>query len=120
MTEVRTVIKAKNGELISSEDSSILQLVLNDGYYYEDIIPKKYEDRSKLPFAKSSFKKYIINLDLSKLNKVDVNDQSIANTNTMLNVNELKYTLDSLHKNLKTDIISFSENMNQRITHSEG
>ncbi|MFV8376562.1 LptF/LptG family permease [Flavobacterium sp. LB1P62] len=111
----KTVIKAKNGELISSEKSSILQLVLNNGYYYEDIVPKKYEDRNKMPFAKSSFKKYIINIDLSKLNKVDVNDQSIANTNTMLTVSELNYTLDSLHKNLKTDIISFSENMNQRI-----
>ena len=111
----KTVIKAKNGELISSEKSSILQLVLNNGYYYEDIIPKKYEDRSKMPFAKSSFKKYTINIDLSKLNTVDVDDQSIANTNTMLNVNELNYTLDSLHKNLKTDILSFSENMNQVI-----
>ncbi|MFV7235361.1 LptF/LptG family permease [Flavobacterium sp. ZB4R12] len=111
----KTVIKAKNGELISSEESSILQLVLNNGYYYEDIVPKKYEERSKMPFAKSSFKKYIINIDLSKLNKVDVNNEQIANTNTMLTVNELNYTLDSLHKNLKTDILSFSENMNQRI-----
>jgi lipopolysaccharide export system permease protein len=112
----RTVIKAKDGELISSESSSILQLILKDGNYYEDILPKNYEDRAKLPFAKSSFKKYAINLDLSKLNKTDDNDQSIANTTTMLNVKELNYTLDSLHKNLKTDIISFSENMNQRIT----
>lgn len=111
----KTVIKAKNGVLISNDKSSILQLVLNDGYYYEDIVPKKFEDRSKMPFAKSSFKKYVINIDLSKLNKVDVNDQSIANTNTMLTVSELNYTLDSLHKNLKTDVISFSENMNQRI-----
>jgi lipopolysaccharide export system permease protein len=111
----KTVIKAKNGVLISNDKSSILQLVLNDGYYYEDIVPKKFEDRDKMPFAKSSFKKYVINIDLSKLNKVDVNDQSIANTNTMLTVSELNYTLDSLHKNLKTDVISFSENMNQRI-----
>ncbi|MFV8362978.1 LptF/LptG family permease [Flavobacterium sp. ZT3P35] len=111
----KTVIKAKDGELISSEESSILQLVLNDGYYYEDIVPKKYEDRSKLPFAKSSFKKQIINIDLSELNKTDITDESVANTNTMLTVNELNYTLDSLNKNLKTDIISFSENSNSRI-----
>jgi lipopolysaccharide export system permease protein len=111
----KTVIKAKDGLLISNEKSSILQLVLNNGYYYEDITPKKYEDRSKMPFAKSTFKKYIINIDLSKLNKTDTNDQSIANTNTMLNISELNYTLDSLHKTFKTDIISFSENMNQRI-----
>jgi len=111
----KTVIKAKDGELISNEKSSILQLVLNNGYYYEDITPKKYEDRSKMPFAKSTFKKYIINIYLSQLNKTDTNDESIANTNTMLNVSELNYTLDSLHKTFKTDIISFSENMNQRI-----
>jgi len=111
----KTVIKAKNGELVSSEKSSTLQLVLNNGYYYEDIIPKKYEDRSRVPFAKSSFKKYIINIDLSKLNKVDVNNTSVSNTNTMLNLSELKYTLDSLQKNRNTEILSFSENINQRI-----
>jgi lipopolysaccharide export system permease protein len=111
----KTVIKAKNGLLISSEQSNTLKMVLNDGYYYEDITPKKYEDRSKVPFAKSSFKKYIINIDLSKLNQVNVDDASITNTNTMLNVSELNYTLDSLHKNMNTEIISFSENINQRI-----
>ncbi|MFT5964813.1 MAG: lipopolysaccharide export system permease protein [Flavobacterium sp.] len=110
----KTVIKAKDGELISSEESSILQLVLNDGNYYEDLVPRKYEDRNKLPFAKSAFKKYTINIDLSQLNKVDIDDQNIANTNTMLTVNELKYTLDSLDKNFKTEIISFSENINLR------
>jgi lipopolysaccharide export system permease protein len=111
----KTVIKAKNGELVSSEQSSTLKLILNNGYYYEDVVPKKYEDRSKVPFAKSSFKKYIINIDLSKLNTVDVNNTSVSNTNTMLNLSELNYTLDSLKKSRNTDIISFSENINQRI-----
>lgn len=110
----KTVIKAKDGKLISSEESSILQLVLNDGNYYEDLVPKKYEDRNKLPFAKSAFKKYTINIDLSQLNKVDVDNEKIANTNTMLSVNELKYTLDSLDKNFKTEIVSFAENINGR------
>jgi lipopolysaccharide export system permease protein len=49
------------------------------------------------------------------LNKVNVDDKSVSNTNTMLNVSELNYTLDSLHKNLDTEIVSFSENINQRI-----
>lgn len=111
----KTVIIAKNGELISSEESSILKLVLNDGFYYEDLVPKNYLDRNKIPFAKSSFKKYIINLDLSKLNMANQEEANISNTNSMLNVNELNYTLDSLHKSLKTDIISFSETSNQRI-----
>ena len=111
---VRTVIKAKDGDLISNENSNILKLVLNDGYYYEDIIPKRYEDRSKIPFAKASFKKDVINLDLSVLNG-DQNDQNITNTTTMLNINELNYTIDSLHKNYNRDIISFADNIHQRV-----
>lgn len=112
--ENKTVIKAKNGKLISNEKSSILKLVLNDGYYYQDVTPKKYEDRAKLPFVKAAFKKQIINIDLSELNKVDDN-QEISSTNGMLNVNELRYTLDSLNKNLDNEIVSFSENINQRV-----
>jgi len=112
--ENKTVIKAKNGKLVSNEKSSILKLVLNDGYYYQDVTPKKYEDRAKLPFVKAAFKKQIINIDLSELNKVDDN-QEISSTNGMLNVNELRYTLDSLNKNLDNEILSFSENINQRV-----
>jgi lipopolysaccharide export system permease protein len=109
-----TVIKAENGKLISSEDSNILQLVLYDGYYYEEVIPKNYMDRKKLPFAKATFKKDIINMDLSKLNNVDINDQSVTNTTTMLNYSELRYTIDSLHKSNSKNIISFADNIYQR------
>lgn len=113
-TSSNAVIKAKNGELLSSEDSNILQLILFDGHQYEDIVPKKYEDRKKLPFAKTSFKKYIMNLDLSSLNKVDVDDEKVANTNTMLNINELRYTLDSLGNSYNNDLVSFTENIHLR------
>ncbi|AOC93689.1 putative permease YjgP/YjgQ family protein [Flavobacterium anhuiense] len=115
MGENKTVIKAKTGELVSNEKSSILKLVLNDGYYYQDVTPKKYEDRAKMPFIKGKFKTQIINIDLSELNKVDDSKESIAGTNAMLNVNELRYTLDSLSKNLDNEIVSFSENINQRV-----
>ncbi len=52
---------------------------------------------------------------MSELNKVDEDKENINGTNTMLNVNELRYTLDSLNKNLNNEIISFSENINQRV-----
>lgn len=109
----KTVIKAKSGELISSESSNTLQLVLRDGYYYEDVIPKNYEERSRLPFAKATFKKDIINIDLSKLN-TNVDNGEVANTNTMLNVSELRYTLDSLDNNFTKDVKSYTENIYQR------
>ena len=109
-----TVIKAKKGELISNEDSNILKLILHDGNYYEDIIPKKFEERKNLPFAKSEFKQYVINIDLSKLNNADMNEELITNTNTMLTVGELNYTIDSLHKNYTKDMSSFADNIYQR------
>ncbi|MBF4469768.1 LptF/LptG family permease [Flavobacterium sp. HJJ] len=111
----KTVIRATDGELVSNEKTNLLQLVLNNGNYYQDIVPKKFEDRDKLPFAKSSFKKYRINIDLSKLNKVDTKDESVSNTNNMLNVSDLKYTLDSLNKNRDAEIINFAENSNTRV-----
>jgi lipopolysaccharide export system permease protein len=111
-----TVIKAKKGELISNEDSNVLKLVLKDGNYYEDIIPKKFEERNKVPFAKSEFKRYVINIDLSKLNNANLDEEQITNTNTMLTVGELKFTLDSLQKNYKKDLISYTENISQRAT----
>ncbi|PKB15090.1 LptF/LptG family permease [Flavobacterium sp. 5] len=110
----KTVIRATDGELVSNEGTNLLQLVLNDGNYYQDIVPKKYEERGKLPFAKSSFKKYRINIDLSQMNKVDTKDESVSNNN-MLNVSDLKYTLDSLTKNRDAEIIAFSENSGTRI-----
>jgi lipopolysaccharide export system permease protein len=108
-----TVIKARRGQLISSESSNMLQLVLFDGYRYEDVIPKKYQDREKMPFTKSSFKKYNINMDLSKLREVDVNETKIT-TSVMLNIGELNYTLDSLNGTYDKDLKSFSENISLR------
>lgn len=104
----KTVIKSKRGELISSEDSNLLQLVLLDGYYYEDISPKDYRERQKMPFAKVFFKKYNINIDLSKLNMDAGFEDEIKNTNTMLKISDLQYSLDSLSKTYKKDIKYFS------------
>jgi lipopolysaccharide export system permease protein len=109
-----TVIKARKGELVSSETSNTLKLVLTDGNYYEDIIPKNYNDRGKVPFAKGTFKRDVINIDLSKLNQNNMENVDISNNNTMLNIRELRYTLDSLNKNYKKDLISYTENIYMR------
>jgi lipopolysaccharide export system permease protein len=111
----RIVIKAKKGKLVSNEGSNTLQLILNDGNYYEDILPKNYEDRPKMPFVKSAFKKNIITIDISEFNKIDVDNENITNTNTMLTTSELRYTIDSLKKNYKTDIKSYTESITQRV-----
>ncbi|WP_313805973.1 LptF/LptG family permease [Flavobacterium sp.] len=110
----KTVIKSKRGVLKSDENSSILKLDLIDGYYYEDIQPKNYEEQSRLPFAKAFFEKYTINIDLGNLNKSD-DEGEIVNTNSMLNVNELGYTIDSLELAYKKDVQLFADNISQNV-----
>ncbi|WP_445720031.1 LptF/LptG family permease [Flavobacterium sp.] len=105
-----TIIKAKRGLLTSQEDSNYLQLELYDGYYYEDIHPKKYEERKRLPFTKSSFKKYVINIDLTKLNQSNIDDGNIT-SEKMLTVPELSFTIDTLQKNYNKDVMSYAENI---------
>ncbi|WP_414601355.1 LptF/LptG family permease [Flavobacterium sp.] len=107
-----TVIKAKKGVLGSSEGTNLLQLTLLDGNYYENIQPSDFNDRKKQPFAKSSFKKYIINIDLSIINKVE-NEENYT-TEKMLNISELKFTVDSLQSYYNKEVISFSENIVNR------
>jgi len=87
---------AETGELISNEKSDVLQLVLFNGYHYDDTPPKDYKKRLKHPFTKSSFKKYIMNIDLSQLNSVDLSQKNIDDKYTMLSINELSYAIDSL------------------------
>ncbi len=110
---ITTVIKAKKGVLKSDETTNLLQLDLLEGNYYEDIQSQKMEEREKLPFAKSSFKKYTINIDLAKLNGATDDGGEIINAFNMLTMGELKYTIDSLQLNYKKDVISYSENIDK-------
>ncbi len=110
---ITTVIKAKKGVLKSDETTNLLQLDLLDGNYYEDIYSQKMEEREKLPFAKSSFKKYTINIDLAKLNSASEEGGEIINAYNMLNMSELKYTIDSLQLNYNKDVVSYSENIDK-------
>lgn len=109
-----TVIRAKTGLLNSSEKSNLLKLELFDGYYYEDVKANKPADAEKMPFAKSSFSKQIMNIDLTALNPEDENQEKISNTNTMLNVSELRFTIDSLENNYDKEAVTVADNLAMR------
>jgi len=110
-----TTIKSKSGELVSSEKSNVLKLVLFDGNYYNDLKPKNIADRNKVPFAKSKFEKYTINIDLSMLNtQGDMDDKSINNKYNMLNISDLNYTIDSLANKNQQDYKEFSNKIYER------
>src|SRR5690606_962115 len=98
------VIIAQDGELISSEGSNILQLVLKDGHYYEEIYSRKPKDALKKPHAKSYFDAYTINVDLESINNVDLEEKNYDSRFNMLYVSGLNYTIDSLQKDRRNDL----------------
>ncbi len=109
-----TVMKAKEGELVGSTESDVLSLILKDGNYYDEVQPKDYKKRKDKPFAKSYFKEYVINLDLSNFNNVDLEDESYNSTQGMLKISELRESIDSFSTSYNRRVKQFSDNMYRR------
>lgn len=109
-----TVIKAKKGELIGSTDSNVLSLILVDGNYYNEIQANTPAKRSSKPFTKSYFEKYIINLDLSEFNQVDLDEENYSNSSNMLKISELKTTIDSFSTAYNKEVNVLTKNIYNR------
>jgi lipopolysaccharide export system permease protein len=92
------VITAKKGEIISEEGSRYLTLVLDDGYYYEDIIGNKSTQliRKKMAFTKAHFDKYEVNIDVSNIGDFDPDDVKYKTGKEMLSLRQLEFYIDSL------------------------
>ncbi len=106
-----TVIIADNGELASEEGSNTLSLILNDGNYYEDVQVNDVQDQRREPFAKSEFKEYTINIDLTEFNNADFDKDNNYSNENMYTTGELVVEMDSLSGSYTNDVKSFSDNM---------
>ncbi|WP_452226459.1 LptF/LptG family permease [Lacinutrix cladophorae] len=109
----RTIV-SKSGELIGNEKSSVLKLILHDGYFYDDTPPNNFKEREKNPLVKSAFKKYTVNIDLSEENSQDLDEKNVSDKYSMLNIADLNYTIDSLTVENKKDFDIFSEDLYNR------
>ncbi|APG59149.1 LptF/LptG family permease [Christiangramia salexigens] len=109
-----TVIKAKAGELVGSTDSDVLSLILKEGNYYDEIQPNDYKKRERKPFTKSYFDEYVINIDLSDFNNVDLEEESYNSTHGMLKVSELSESIDSFSVSYNRKMGEFRETMYKR------
>lgn len=104
------VIKAPKGELISSENSNIIQLVLNDGNLYQNV-QAKTEKKQKYPFTEIQFDKYTMNIDLSEFNNVDLEEERDIETAKMKNISRLSKDIDSLKTDNLRIVRAFSKNV---------
>lgn len=108
------VIKAKNGELKSKTTDNNLQLVLYDGNRYEEIETKQLKNNQRFPHAKVSFDQYIMNIDLSQFNNVDLDAENFTSHYRMQKLKQLKKSIDTLQRDFNKGRDVFSENFNKK------
>lgn len=109
----RIVIKSLTGELKSATIEQQMQLILFDGYRYEEILNKN-SNESFFPHARVKFEKYVMNIDLSQFNNINLNEEKYTSTYKMQNVGELINSIDSLEKTFSKNSNVFSENFSNK------
>ncbi len=105
------VMIAETGELIGEENSNTLTLLLKNGNYYEDVQTKGTKKNELLPFAKTYFEQYALNIDLTEINNIDVDKENELNSHNMYQVQELVKVIDTLSNAYSNDITTFGDNM---------
>ena len=98
----RIVIKAESGE-ITSNNENYLQLILKNGNRYEEVITKDITDKQKFPHAKVYFEEYLLNIDISEFNNVDLDEENYRSTYKMQKISQLKISVDTLKNNFERD-----------------
>ena len=108
------VIKAEKGKITTEKGSKYMTLVLENGYHYEDIIGKKrsFNKTKNMPFTKSYFDEYTVNIDVSELGAIDAADYK--KDREMLSLNQLDYYRDSLKIPYDQYVLNKAENFYTR------
>jgi len=109
-----TVIKSKRGVLQGGDNPNLISLVLYDGNYYNEPKANNYRQRQSMPFVKTSFEEYILNIDISALNEVDLTDESATHPYRGLKTYELRIKLDSVGREYVKSVDNYYTVMNSR------
>jgi len=91
------VIRAEKGTMSLSDNNIFFILTLENGYNYEEA-EKNKNNKNRYPFISTQFEKEIIRFNLSSFQLERTNENLYKNNYNMLNLNQLKYSIDSLKK----------------------
>lgn len=101
------VTVAKEGKMNIVGDEEYLELVLKDGYTYEDVYNKNRKERNRRPFIKAKFQKSIVRFSLKEFKSGDLRESNMKNF-YMLNIDQLMDEADSTLKNKEKGMTQFS------------
>ena len=91
----KKIITAERGKIISEEGSKYMTLVLYNGFYHEEYIPKRrsINNIDKMPASNANFKEYAFNIDISKFTDDDLDEEKYTKSYNMLSLKQLKDTI---------------------------
>ena len=70
-----TVIKSETGQLVFDESLNVLNIIINDGYRYEEILTEGTNNKEFKPHTTIKFKKHTIVFDLKTFYEVDFSQE---------------------------------------------
>lgn len=111
-TANRIVTFAKEGKIEYSPDKRYLFFTLFNGYRYEEVAERNVHRRERhYPMQREKFAKQTVVISLSGF-QFERNDESIYNGNySMLNIDQLEYSIDSLENAFTDRHDVFSRNL---------
>ena len=117
------IITAKRGEITTVPGSKYMTLILKDGYYYEDIKPKRIPVffKDPMPFVKAHFDEHQLNFDISGLDKMS--DKKYDKHYEMMSLSQLTSEVKSrkkpLKENLKKNIDRYYKSVKAKNLHKD-
>ena len=117
----KKIITAEKGKIISEEGSKYMTLVLYDGYYHEEHIPKRRSVKSmkKMPASNATFNEYTFNIDISKFTDDDLDDEKYTKSYNMLSLGQLKDTIPAMKLSYDEYLTSKSKSIYIKINAKE-
>lgn len=117
----KKIITAEKGKIISEEGSKYMTLVLYDGYYHEEHIPKRRNINSmkKMPASNATFKEYTFNIDISTFTDDDLDDEKYTKSYNMLSLGQLKDTIPAMKLSYDEYLTSKSKSIYIKINAKE-
>jgi lipopolysaccharide export system permease protein len=89
------VLSAQSGKMEETPDKMYLVLTLKDGVSYKEMADNE-KDAQTHPLIRDKFEERVIRFDLSEFKMVRTNEDLFKNNYQMLNLTQLKTTVDSL------------------------
>lgn len=109
-------ITAQKGTILSEEGSRYMSLFLEDGFYFQEHwnTSSKKKERERMPFSKTHFDTYTVNIDISSFQANNLDDEKIKSSRDMLSFKQLGIFSDSLKIKYDTYISSKAKTLENR------